>query len=182
MPNNDVWQCAEDNQKRIWFLTYSSAFYYFDINDNKFYTIPNPYPDLQDSHIWCYVQTSPYTMQAILSKGLEILEIDIRKRVVKRFMPRKIGNQSYPFINNKTHLNVRMSIGSPFALRAYSEGLAHNIKSIPHVLPDFNKGHFPVEIFDKLITILFEDDKTIYATAQKLVVQTKNGLRQISVS
>ncbi|MFY7828615.1 MAG: two-component regulator propeller domain-containing protein [Flectobacillus sp.] len=182
LPNNDVWQCAEDNQKRIWFLTYSSAFYYFDINDNKFYTIPNPYPDLQDSHIWCYVQTSPYTMQAILSKGLEILEIDIRKRVVKRFMPRKIGNQSYPFVNNKTHLNVRMSIGSPFALRAYSEGLAHNIKSIPHVLPDFNKGHFPVEIFDKLITILFEDDKTIYATAQKLVVQTKNGLRQISLS
>jgi len=182
LPNNDVWQCAEDNQKRIWFLTYSSVFFYFDTNDNKFYTIPNPYPDLQDSHIWCYVQTAPNTVQVILSKGLEVLEIDVKKKVVKRFMPRKIGNQSYPFINNKTHLSVIMSVGSPFTLRAYSEGLAHNLKNIPHVLPRFDKGNFPTEIFDKLITILFEDDKTIYATADKLVVYSKEGLKQIHIS
>jgi hypothetical protein len=178
LPNNDVWQCAEDKQKRIWFLTYSSVFFYFDTNDNKFYTIPNPYPDLQDSHIWCYVQTAPNTVQVVLSKGLEVLEIDVKKKVVKRFMPRKIGNQSYPFINNKTHLSVIMSVGTPFTLRAYSEGLAHNLKNIPHVLPKFDKGSFPIEIFDKLITILFEDDKTVYATADKLVVYSKKGLNK----
>jgi hypothetical protein len=83
LPNNDVWQCAEDNQKRIWFLTYSSVFFYFDTNDNKFYTIPNPYPDLQDSHIWCYVQTAPNTVQVILSKGLEVLEIDVKRKWLK---------------------------------------------------------------------------------------------------
>jgi hypothetical protein len=57
-------------------------------------------------------------------------------------MPRKIGNQSYPFINNKTHLSVIMSVGSPFTLRAYSEGLAHNLKNIPHVLLSLIKATF----------------------------------------
>lgn len=182
LPNNDVWQCAEDNQKRLWFLTYSESFYYFDINDNKFYTIPNPYPDLQDTHIWCYVQTSPNTMQVILNKRFEVLEIDVKNRKVKRYSPPKIGNQSYPFINNKTHLSVNMSVGSAFTLRAYSEGLSHNIKHVPHVLPDFFKSKFPIQIFNKLISILFEDDKTIYATAENLVVYSKNGLKEIPTS
>ena len=83
LPSNDVWQCAEDSDQRIWFLSYANSFFYFDLKDNKFHVIDNPFKDSHDSHVWCYVEEGKNKIKVILSNK-SLLKININNQQVFR--------------------------------------------------------------------------------------------------
>lgn len=43
LPYNDTWGIMEDSRQRIWFMSYSSAFAYYDLTERKVHSIHNPF-------------------------------------------------------------------------------------------------------------------------------------------
>ncbi|PWK29223.1 two component regulator with propeller domain [Arcicella aurantiaca] len=159
LPNNDIWHCAEDSQHRIWFLSYANAFFYFDLKDNKFHVIENPFKELHDTHIWCYVGESKNTIKIILGQR-DILLLDVEKKKVSTTTIDYA--ESYPLVKNNSFFskkyNNRIEV---WHLRAFSEGLQHNILKKQHIIQ--TNTNIKPEFWDKAISIIFDDDKTIYA-------------------
>ncbi|MEA5459888.1 two-component regulator propeller domain-containing protein [Arcicella sp. LKC2W] len=159
LPNNDIWHCAEDSQQRIWFLSYANAFFYFDLKDGKFHVIENPYKELHDTHIWCYVSESKNIMKIILGQR-DILLLDVEKK--KASIAAINYAESYPLIKNNSFFskkyNNRLEV---WHLRAFSEGFQHNILKKQHIIQ--SKSNIQPEFWDKAVSIIFDDDKTIYA-------------------
>jgi ligand-binding sensor domain-containing protein len=159
LPNNDVWQCAEDSEQRIWFLSYANAFFYFDLKDNKFQVIENPFKEYHDAHVWCYVQEGKDKMRSILSNHKSVI-IDIGKKSVKKIFSEFF--KSYPLIKNIYFRDARnINSYENWHLRVLSEGLQHNILHKPHILPNI-KSINP-NFWDSSIFMTFYNDKTIYA-------------------
>ena len=160
LPNNDIWHCAEDSQQRIWFLSYANAFFYFDLKDNKFHMIENPYKELHDSHIWCYIQEKENVMQIVLNQK-EILFLDLNKR--KTVISNWKYSQQYPLVLNKDFIHAKVNLGvATWQLRAFAEGFQHNILKKTHVIPEITK--IRKEFWENAISVIFDNDKTVYAT------------------
>ena len=162
LPNNDIWQCAEDSEQRIWFLSYANAFFYFDLKDNKFHVIENPYKVSHDAHVWCYVQDSKNIVQIILSNS-KLFTLDILKKEIK---PKYFTHDGYypikELYSNGNNAKILKRISSnPLYVRAFSEGLQHNLLKHPHVSSNLNKID-PI-FWAKAISVIYDDDKTIYA-------------------
>lgn len=170
LPNNDIWHCAEDSEQRIWFLSYANAFFYFDLKDNKFHVIANPYEDSHDAHVWCYIQEGKDYMRLTLSDNT-IYKINLNSHSVK-IVNTKI-TEDYPLIKNTFFYNGFEHVYEKWYLRAYSEGLQHNIINKPHVLPKLNTINN--KFWNDVATLIFDDDKTIYGNNDSLAF-FKNGV------
>ena len=165
LPNNDVWQCAEDSHQRIWFLSYANAFFYFDLKDGKFHTIPNPYKECHDAHVWCYVEEGNGLLRAILSNNIVNLYIDVSKKKVvhKQKSPNQFAINNYPITMSKVLKSTYTgSVSTSYSIRAYSESLQHNILHKNHIIPDINR--IPNQYWVTLSSLVFDDDKTIYGS------------------
>lgn len=169
LPNNDVWQCAEDSEQRIWFLSYANAFFYFDLKDNKFHVIENPYKEYHDNHVWCYNEQSKGIIGVVLS-GKGLININLKNNSVTKVNSGITVN--YPLIKNKYFYNSNTRSFESWYVRAFSEGLQHNLLNKPHVLPQLNKIN--KSFWESAVTIIFDDDKTIYGNNDSLTF-FKNG-------
>jgi ligand-binding sensor domain-containing protein len=177
LPNNDVWHCAEDRNGRIWFLSYANAFFYFDLKDDKFHVINNPYKDNYDAHIWCYVQESKNLLRIILSDGNTII-LDIPSNTLKRTKNTQYIRH-YPIIVNK-HFYYKSNNTTRWLLRAFSEGLKHNIAKKKHVLPPIN--YIKKLFWENAVTIIFDDDKTIYGNNDSIAYFKNNQFKSRNLS
>ena len=169
LPNNDVWHCAEDSEQRIWFLSYANAFFYFDLKDNKFHVIENPYKNHHDSHIWCYTVENKAIIRIILSDKSTLKINLVDKTVVKIESDITV---KYPLIKNKYFYNSGRFYFEHWYLRAFSEGLQHNLLNKPHILPNINTIN--KSFWQNVITIIFDDDKTIYGNDDSLTFFKNN--------
>jgi ligand-binding sensor domain-containing protein/two-component sensor histidine kinase len=171
LPNNDIWQCAEDSEHRIWFLSYANAFLYFDLKDNKFHVIDNPYKEYHDTHVWAYVQEKSGLMRVFMGGSFNLLDIDVKKqKVANHIIVDKMVQHTYCYplkdsvdVNERRYFqrNNMTSAGAGIWVRAFSEGLQHNIKHHEHISPPINQ--IPLDFWNSAISIVFDDDKTMYA-------------------
>jgi ligand-binding sensor domain-containing protein len=178
LPNNDVWQCAEDSHQRIWFLSYANAFFYFDLKDEKFHVIENPYKELHDNHIWSFVYEGNNKVKIFLSTTPDLLILDLaQNKIIKReSVPARLQNQTcYPLkqgVEINSHFTQSFSNGGGIFIRIFSEGLQHNIKHSKHIIPDLKK--IPPSFWNQIASMIFEDDKTIYATNREITFYKEN--------
>lgn len=164
LPNNDVWHCAEDSQQRIWFLSYANAFFYFDLKDNKFHVIENPFKELHDTYVWCYVEENGNCVKVNMG-NLSTVNINTQNHKVTRTNI-KYGEE-YPLIKGENYLEKRGSFGiENWHLRAFSEGFAHNLLKRKHVLPPIN--FIKRDFWNHAVSLIFDDDKTIYSNSDSI--------------
>lgn len=182
LPNNDVWQCAEDSEHRIWFLSYANAFFYFDLKDNKFHVIDNPYKEYHDTHVWAYVQEENGLMRVFMGGTYNLLQINLKKqKVVNQIVVDKMVQHTYCYplkdsvdISGGRHswASKMSAAGAGLYVRIFSEGLQHNIKHNKHISPPIKQ--IPVDFWSSAISIIFDDDKTIYANNDSISFYKNN--------
>jgi ligand-binding sensor domain-containing protein len=178
LPNNDIWQCAEDSEQRIWFLSYANAFFYFDLKDDKFHVIENPYKELYDNHIWSFVHEGNNKVKIFLSITTDLLTLDLtQNKIIKREpVPPKYQTQScYPLkqgVDISPNFRPLISDGGGILIRIFSEGLQHNLKHTKHIIPDFTK--IPSQFWKQYTSMIFDDNKTIYATNKEITFYKEN--------
>lgn len=172
LPNNDIWHCAEDSQQRIWFLSYANAFFYFDLKDNKFHVIENPYKELHDTYVWCYLQNTNNSITVISANHLTLTLDTKTKKVFNSNL--KYGSY-YPFIRGKNYIEKDGSRGFEiWHLRAFSEGFGHNLSKKTHVTPPISLIKKP--FWNNAVSIIFDDDKTIYGNNDSISYFKNNRL------
>jgi ligand-binding sensor domain-containing protein len=173
LPNNDVWHCAEDSEQRIWFLSYANAFFYFDLKDNKFHVISNPFKEYHDTHTACFIQEGKNNMKVIFNNIADNISIKLPNNIILKRIKKSIPviKGGYPIEVDKTHIyysklewkNAKSVKGNRgWTLRALSESFQHNLLHKTHVLPELKK--IKRNFWEKVISIEFDDDKTIYGS------------------
>ncbi|QMW06773.1 sensor histidine kinase [Spirosoma foliorum] len=70
LPYNDTWGIMEDSRRRIWFMSYSSAFAYYDLTKRKVHSIPNPF--YSNELTWGIIDGREKGTFAILSEGTHL--------------------------------------------------------------------------------------------------------------
>jgi hypothetical protein len=172
LPNNDIWHCAEDSEHRIWFLSYANAFFYFDLKDNKFHVIENPYKEYNDNHVSCYIQESKDSIRVNLGNtGKGYLSINLKNNKIYQI---KRGNLNiYPIESEKVYHSISKNEAKEyyfnsvkgsdvFMARALSESFEHNLSHKPQILPNIKS--IDIRYWSKVISIEFDDNKSIYGT------------------
>lgn len=64
-------------------LSYANAFFYFDLKDNEFHVITNPFKDSHDSYVGCYVEEEKDIIRIILSSKSS-LKININNQQISK--------------------------------------------------------------------------------------------------
>ena len=171
LPNNDVWQCAEDSEQRIWFLSYANAFFYFDLKDNKFHVIENPYKEYHDNHVWAYIQEGKDRVRVVCSHNGNYLYINPTKTpkvsIVKYNTDKKLF--IYPIEKEKVFRDGKNGFvkgNNTWTVRAFSESLQHNLLHKPHLLPNINV--IDLRFWSRFISMEFDDDKTFYGSSDSI--------------
>jgi ligand-binding sensor domain-containing protein/two-component sensor histidine kinase len=184
LPNNDVWQCAEDSEHRIWFLSYANAFFYFDLKDNKFHVIENPYKEFHDNHVWSYVQEGNGKIKVFLSTTCDLLIIDMnaKGKLSRESVPTfNCHTNCYPYTNGVTTsqrikpLIPKNRATSTPEIRIFSEGLQHNLLHKPHIIPNINR--IPAQFWSNCTSLIFDNDKTIYANSDSISFYKNNRFK-----
>ena len=192
LPNNDIWQCAEDSEQRIWFLTYANAFFYFDLKDNKFHVIDNPFKEFNDNHVACYIQEEKDNFRIILGTTAKVyLNLNLKDKKVSQIP--KSDKNIYPIETEKVYQSlpkvesdkfndksIKMAKGANvFVTRALSESFSNNILRKPQLLPDMKT--IDSRYWMQVISIEFDDDKTIYGSSDSISYYRKSGFSSKSL-
>ncbi len=79
MPQNDVFLAGEDRHQRLWLYAYNDIFCYYDLNNNHFYTIPNPINVPKSGFIDRFFDTD--TGMLVYANNSNIYKIDKKQHV-----------------------------------------------------------------------------------------------------